>query len=255
MILAVGLAVLTGVIALPASLTREMNLYRFADTRSFLGLPNALDVLSNLPFALIGLAGLARHRQLEGAARPAGLVFFASLLAVALGSSFYHLGPGPARLLFDRLPITVAFMALLALVLGDRVSPRLARLALVPLIAAAAAAALVWYFGGEQRGGGDLRPYALTQALPLAVIPLLLALFPGRLDERRFVGALCLYLAAKGFEALDAQVYELGQLVSGHTLKHLCAGAACFLLMPVRVGEPHGSAPPSVPAASATRSG
>ena len=40
-------------------------------------------------------------------------------------------------------------------------------------------------------------------------------------------GVLALYAAAKAAEALDAQIYALGGIVSGHTLKHLLA--VCWL--------------------------
>ncbi|HEX7249749.1 MAG TPA: hypothetical protein VF262_05120, partial [Burkholderiales bacterium] len=33
--------------------------HRFADTRTFLGLPNFSDTASNIPFLLIGIAGIA----------------------------------------------------------------------------------------------------------------------------------------------------------------------------------------------------
>ena len=203
-----------------------------ADQRTLLGVPNGLDVLSNIPFALVGLLGLARLRRLEPGLRPIGLVLFVALLAVALGSSYYHLAPSAGRLLADRLPITLAFMSILALVLGDRLSPRLGRVTLGPLVALAAGAALIWYLGGDAPGGGDLRAYSLTQALPMAALPALLLVFPGRLEERRLVIALLLYVAAKLFEAFDTQIFALGHLVSGHTLKHLAAGAACFFIVP-----------------------
>jgi len=209
-----------------------------ADRRTFLGIPNAFDVLSNLPFALAGILGLARARALERELRPAGLVLFASLLAVAFGSSFFHLDPSQSRLLVDRLPITVAFLSLFALVLGDRISPGLARTALAPLLAFGLGTALLWYLGGETPGRGDLRPYALVQAVPMVALPLLLVFYPGRLDERRLFVAFALYGTAKGCEALDHQLFALLGVASGHTLKHLAAGAACFFLAPERRARP-----------------
>jgi len=38
------------------------------------------------------------------------------------------------------------------------------------------------------------------------------------------------YVIAKGFELLDKQLLELGHLVSGHTLKHLAAAVAGFVV-------------------------
>jgi hypothetical protein len=217
-----------------------------ADRRTLLGIPNALDVLSNAPFALAGALGLLRLRSVARELRPAAAVLYVSLLAVALGSSLFHLAPGPGRLLADRLPITLAFQALLALVLGDRVSPRLARALLVPLLLAGAGTALYWYLGADAPGTGDLRPYALVQAVPMVALPLLLLLQPGQpgqhgrrggLDAHRLLAAFVLYGLAKGAEALDHELFALLGVVSGHTLKHLLAGAACLCLVPAPRGS------------------
>lgn len=40
-----------------------------------------------------------------------------------------------------------------------------------------------------------------------------------------------LYAVAKAFEALDKQIFALGGIVSGHTLKHLTAAVACFWVL------------------------
>lgn len=208
-----------------------------ADQRALLGIPNALDVLSNLPFALAGALGLARLGALDRPLRPAGAALYLSMLAVTAGSGLFHLAPGPGRLLLDRLPITLAFAALLALVLGDRVSARLGRASLAPLLAASAGTALLWYYGGTTPGGGDLRPYALVQALSLVVVPLLVAFFPGKQDERRLAAAVLLYGVAKLAEILDHELFTLLFVVSGHTLKHLLAAAACVCLVPPRAAR------------------
>lgn len=238
-----GLAVLAVATVLSLGpIRQDAAYYGVADARAFLGIPNALDVLSNLPFALAGLLGLARRRRLAPALRGIGTVLFTAFVAVAIGSTWYHLEPTPARLLADRLPITLAFMALFALVIGDRISPRAGRAALLPLVALGAGTALLWYLGGARPGGGNLGPYALTQALPMALLPALLVLFEGELDERRLAAAFGLYLLAKLFELVDAPLFELGGVVSGHTLKHLAAAAACFCLLPGAAREPRSAA-------------
>jgi hypothetical protein len=205
--------------------------YGLADRRELLGIPNALDVLSNLPFALVGGLGLARARLVERAQRLPARIAFLAIGCAALGSSYYHLAPDPGRLLLDRLPITVAFMSIFAWVLGDRLGPRWGTRALAPLVGLGLAA--LWTWRGSGAGDGDLRPYVLVQAVPLACIPVLLALFPGQLDGRRFAWALFLYLCGKLTELFDAEVFALGGLVGGHALKHLLSAAACACLVPV----------------------
>lgn len=201
--------------------------YIFPDERTILGIPYFWNVVSNLPFAVVGIAGLAAMASRPPALRVAVGALFAGVFLTAFGSAWYHLAPSAGRLLFDRLPMTISFAAAFALVAADRIDQRAARPASVAaLIALAAGSALAWYWTG------DLRPYAFVQGYLLLAVALMLALFPGReLDGRRLAAALLLYLVAKVLEKFDDQVYDaLGHLVSGHALKHLAAAWACWQL-------------------------
>jgi hypothetical protein len=209
---------------------QDRTYFGHADQRTLLGLPNALNVLSNLPFACAAWFGLRRVRMLGGPQRTAARIAFLAVGAVTIGSGFYHLDPRSTGLLVDRLPISLAFAALFAWILGDRLGASWTSWTLVPLLALSLLTLWIWYGGGEL--DGDLRPYGLVQAIPLACLPFLLVLFPGELDERRLALALLFYLAAKGCELLDGEIYALGRIVSGHTLKHLLAAAACVYLAP-----------------------
>jgi hypothetical protein len=223
-------ALATLVVVVQGPILRTFDEYAFADQRALLGLPHALNVLSNLPFAWVGWLGWRRARALEPAQRRAARLTFLAIASVTLGSSWYHLAPAPERLLLDRLSITLAFATLTAWVLGDRLGERWGRVTLVPLVALSLAALFTWF--GEGDGGGDLRGYVLTQLLPLLVVPLLLLSFPGALETRRFAWALALYGLAKLCELLDAELYAFGGVASGHTLKHLLAAAACACFVP-----------------------
>jgi len=224
-----ALAVAAAVFTLPP-VQQDPNYFGHADRRTLLGVPNALNVLSNLPFAAAAWLGLCRARSLAGAQRTAAVLVFVAVGAVTFGSSWYHLAPSAPGLLVDRLPISLAFSALFAWILGDRLGARWTALALGPLVALSAWTLWIWYGSGAL--DGDLRPYGLVQAVPLVCVPLLVALFPGELDDRRLATALCLYLLAKVCEHLDAAVYSLGEFVSGHTVKHLLAAWACVHLAP-----------------------
>jgi hypothetical protein len=216
--------------------------HRMADERTLLGIPNALNVLSNLPFALVGIWGLSvtLRRRAEREApfvdpwhRWSYATIFAGALLTAAGSSYYHLAPDNFRLVWDRLPMTVAFMGLLAAIVGERVSVRAARTLLVPLVLAGTASVAYWYWG-ELRGSGDLRPYALVQFGSLLAVVTLCAAYPSRTEGGRWLAAgLVAYALAKGLEAADQPIFALGHLVSGHTLKHLVAagGAGCLVAM------------------------
>ena len=138
-------------------------------------------------------------------------------MLVSFGSAYYHYAPSNETLLWDRLPMTVAFMALFSMLLEERVTQR--RI-LMPLIALGLASAFYW------RWSGDLRPYILVQFLPLILIPVILALYERRyLNNKLILTAFGLYVAAKLLEHYDRGIFTALPL-SGHTLKHLVSGAA-----------------------------
>jgi hypothetical protein len=189
--------------------------HHFADGRTILGVPNFLNVVSNVPFVVIGILGLRATKS--ATAR----VFFGAVTATAFGSAWYHLQPDDQTLFCDRLPMAVGFMALFALVIGDRLGERLAGWLSAPLIAAGVASVVCW------RLTGDLRMYGLVQFFPLVAIPAMMLLFPSRGGGGSSLAAgLVCYAVAKLLELLDAPIFALGHVVSGHTLKHLIAAVA-----------------------------
>jgi hypothetical protein len=210
--------------------------HQFADTRTIWGIPRFGDVATNLPFVAIGIMGLWRmlanyRNRLRGPLETsieswAILVFFAGVALTGLGSAYYHAAPDNARLFWDRLPLTFAFMALFTLVVSDRISPRLAAAAFLPLLALGAWSVIAWHVG-EQRGAGDLRLYAMVQFYPVAAITLMLLLFPARSPRAPWLwGTMGFYALAKLFELLDGPIYAATGVASGHNLKHLAAAGA-----------------------------
>lgn len=220
--------------------------HQFADRTAVLGIPNFWNVVSNFPFLLIGLAGLVTCATytppgMLADLRPAYLTFFAGVSLVGPGSAYYHWHPDSTSLFWDRLPMTIAFMAFTALVVGENVSARLGRRLLWPLLAGGVASVGYWVLT-ETAGHGDLRPYVLVQFLPMLLIPLILLWFPSRLQPDRYLWMMLLaYGLAKLLEWLDQPVFALCAPVSGHSLKHLAAalGAYSFLLA-VRRRRPSG---------------
>lgn len=231
----------------------------FADQRCFWCVPHALNVLSNLPFVVIGVLGVRFLRRpevwqpgrvfLEPAERYPYLVLFIFVGLTGFGSAYYHWDPSNARLMWDRLPLAVAFMALFAAILGERVQPCLGSWLLLPLTVLGAASVIYWH-QSEIHGDGDLRFYLLVQFFPLLCIPLLLLLFPARYTRSSdLVGALAWYVGAKVLEALDKQIFAQGQLVSGHTLKHLLAAVTAYLILHMlRKRKPALARPPALAA-------
>jgi len=216
-------------------IAQDPEYHLFEDRRVVLGVPNFWNVISNLPFLLVGMMGMRAIRQSHkflciADIKTAYNLFFLSVSLIALGSVYYHLLPGNGTLVWDRLPMTVAFMALLSIVIAEFISVHLGKLALWPLVFVGVLSVLYWYIT-ERNGEGDLRLYALVQFLPMLVIPFILIFFQSTFTNTSgYWYLLCAYSAAKVFEYFDAAIYDTFHLLSGHSLKHLVAALAVFFL-------------------------
>ena len=215
--------------------------HRFVDARVILGAPNFWNVASNLPFLIVGAVGLMtvlRGGYVGGlpSQRLAYGVFFAGVAAVCFGSGYYHWSPSNATLAWDRLPMSIAFMAFVSIVIAEHIDERAAKILLWPLIALGVFSVGYWDYT-ERLGHGDLRLYGLVQFLSLAVIALTWLTLPSRLTGIGYLwGMFAGYAAAKVLEALDAPLYAvLGQQMSGHALKHVAAaGGMVFFVLALR---------------------
>ena len=198
--------------------------HNFADQRTLWGLPNFWNVVSNLPFLLVALWGLravgSRAAFVEIWERTAYCIFLTAVALVAVGSSYYHAWPDNATLFWDRLPMAIVFMVLLATTIGERISPRAGRLLLFPLLAIGAVSVMYW------RLSDDLRLYVLVQFYAVVALPLLLILFPPRYSGTAgIVTMIALYGVALALDHYDRQVAEI-ILTGGHPWKHVAAAAA-----------------------------
>ena len=240
LIAAVTLAAVAGVFSLP-SLPQSQAYHTFADRRPLLGIPNFLNVVSNAAFLLVGVLGvsyLSRRRPdsssdafIEKRERWPYAVLFLGIALTGLGSGYYHLSPDNARLVWDRLPMTIAFTAILSGTVSERIGVKAGLLSLVPLVLVGMGSVLYWQVT-ESAGRGDLRPYALVQFYPILAIPLIMLLFPPRYTRSAdLLGAAALYALAKVFEALDARIFAAVPIMSGHTLKHLAAALATYQIL------------------------
>ena len=211
--------------------------HAFADQRTLLGVPNFWNVVSNAAFFPVGLAGLwvmlRNPKPRFGAAceRWAYFVLFAGALLVGLGSGYYHLHPDNRTLFWDRLPMTLVFMALLSAAVAERIHAESGALLLLPFLLLGILSAEVWR-RGELTGIGDLRFYLLVQFYPMLAIPLMMALFPARYTRTKDMGWLLVwYAAAKALEHWDGAVFRAtGGSMSGHALKHVAAALAVAVL-------------------------
>jgi len=214
--------------------------HMFADQRSFLGIPNFGDVISNVPFAIVGLWGLEfllrlsseqlAQRFIDRRERWFYLIIFTGVLLTAFGSSYYHWEPSNARLVWDRLPMTIVFMSLVAALIAERINLRVGFWLLPILLLIGMGSVLQWHMS-ELRGAGDLRFYATVQTYSILFLFMAL-LFPPRYTCGSDLAIVAgFYVLAKILETLDKPIFRLGQIVSGHTLKHLAAAMAAYWIL------------------------
>jgi hypothetical protein len=215
---------------LPA-MPQPLPYHDFADHRTMLGVANFLDVVSNAAFVLAGLAGLIVVLR-RGTAFAADIerwpyaVFFVGLVLTGLGSAYYHLMPENESLFWDRLPMTVAFMSLVAAQVVDRIDTRTGLVLLLPMLLVGAASVLYWR-ATERIGAGNVMPYAVLQFYAVVILFLLAWLQPSRYTRGNDVyWVFAAYVLAKLLETFDRALYEFGHVASGHTLKHIAAAVA-----------------------------
>ena len=119
------------------------------------------NVVSNLPFIAVGAVGLRQFYR-----HPATLALSSGYSLSYLGSSYYHWNPNNDTLFWDRLPMTLCFMAILAIIVGERVNARFG-------------AALLWPLRSNRHIQSsavaldrDLRLYRWVQFFPVVAVPL-----------------------------------------------------------------------------------
>ena len=223
------------VIILVPSVSQDPEYHNFVDQRNISGIPNFWNVVTNVPFLVLGITGFFKiQKQVLTGVLPdlfkAHLTFFLGLFLTGLGSGYYHFDPSNSTLVGDRMAITVTFMSFFVLIFGESISTRTASRLLVPLLFLGLASVVYWNIT-ENMGTGDLRFYALVQFLPMLIIPLLLLFYGSCLSGRRLILAIIMvYGLAKIAEMFDEQIYEWIGL-SGHSLKHLIAAFGAFLFL------------------------
>ncbi|HXO88249.1 MAG TPA: hypothetical protein VN885_06325 [Candidatus Acidoferrales bacterium] len=230
-----AIAAAVGILFRMPAIPQSEAYHNFADKRTLLGIPNCLDVLSNVFFLFVGAWGLRtvfrRAQFLDPRERWPYAMFFLGVTLTAFGSSWYHLNPHDATLVWDRIPMTMGFLSLVAAILAERISPPAGLWLLVPMIAFGVGSVLYWK-ATQQQGRGDLRPYAFAQFGSLLILILLISLFPARYTRTWDLGvSLALYALAKLLEAADRPIFTALKFVSGHTLKHVAAAVSAYWIV------------------------
>jgi len=238
-VIGITVAAVAAALLVPA-MPQPIAYHDFADHREAFGVHNFLDVASNAAFLVVGIAGLIvtlgrrAHFQFSIERWPY-VVFFAGVLLTAAGSSYYHRVPDNETLFWDRLPMTIAFMALVCSQIVDRINIRAGLALLVPMLLLGAASVVYWRVT-ERAGVGNVVPYGILQGYSIVILLLMAALTPSRYTHGNYLyWVFGWYALSKVLETFDAEVLGMGHVVSGHTLKHLVAAfagvAVCLMLM------------------------
>ncbi len=227
---------IVGVLVAVPAIHQDEHYHDFAGHAVIFGIPNFWNVISNAAFliaALIGFRALHAPRAFANEwERSAYGVLLLGVALTAFGSGYYHLYPTTQTLFWDRLPMTFVFMSILSTTIGERISMKAGRRALIPLLLTGALSVVYWRFSG------DLRWYGLVQFIPMLTIPAMLLFFPPYYSSAAGTwGMLGLYSLAKIAELFDRQI---GQLIpaGGHPWKHV-AGAAAVICYALAVGRRH----------------
>ena len=206
-------------------ITDSPSYFDFADKRSFLGIDNTFDVITNLGFVVVAIYGLLLIRKNKNLSKEyliMGLILSAAILLTFVGSSYFHLLPNPQRLFWDRLPMTLIFGAMTSLLIIDRIDRYVGVIVASILIPLSAFSAIGWHLDWL-----TLKPYIMLQFGSLVFVFLIALLRPkGLIPNSAIWWSLGLYSLAKGLETFDTQIFELTTILSGHSLKHLVAAVA-----------------------------
>ena len=222
------------VLYLLGPIAQDLAYHRFSDCRPFFGIPHFMDVVSNIPFLVVGFMGIRVARKTYRK-KPMALflmtfVLFVGVFFTGLGSAVYHYAPNNFSLIFDRLPMTLVFTAFFATIIYDYVDRRVGAWVFYILLVLGVYSILYWYYT-EIIGVGDLRLYAFIQFFPVVAVPLILVFYKSsELYTRQILYAFGAYVVAKLFEHFDAQVFEFLGFVSGHTIKHLMSALAIYFI-------------------------
>ncbi|MBD79715.1 MAG: alkaline phytoceramidase [Crocinitomicaceae bacterium] len=212
-------------------ISQQHRYHQFTYDTMLLGIPNFWNVITNIPFIVVGLIGARwvwkQHRNYR--LRTLASWLFIGLIGIGIGSTYYHINPAIDTLFWDRLPMALVFSILLVVVVHNFVSKKLSRQIQWPVIICSLLSVIYWRVT-ESLGYGDLRPYILVQFIPMLLIPYFLWL--NRYGKVRgwMLASLLTYILAKISEHFDAELFELTGFIAGHPIKHLLAAMAMIFI-------------------------
>lgn len=205
---------------------QDQEYHNFADSETLFSIPNFWNVISNLPFVIIGVIGLIKVMSIkEYPLKSNFVVFFVGIFFTGFGSGYYHFNPNNTTLIWDRLPMTISFMSFLSIIIGEFIDSNKGKKFLPSFLFIGMLSIVYWIFSE------DLRFYALIQFLPILLILIILFLSKKELAYKKYFWLIIVsYTIAKFLESYDAFIYSVTyKMISGHSLKHIAAAVGPYL--------------------------
>lgn len=214
---------------------QDLNYHLFADRNEYFFIPNFWNVVSNLPFLIIGGLGMlfvafkSKGRIVE-ILQPNYFIFFLGIMLTGFGSSYYHWNPNNQTLVWDRLPMTISFMSIFSIIIGEYIGTKYVRILLVAFLSLGVGSVMYWSYT-EFIGCGDLRMYMVVQFFPMILIPIIMLFFKqGNYPAKYLWFVLLAYFVAKIFERFDFEIACFFP-ISGHSIKHVFAALAPMVFL------------------------
>ena len=208
-------------------ISQNQTYHSFADKIKLFCVPNFWNVISNLPFIVIGALGLWKTSKWfkDYALKNSFFFFFVGIFFTGFGSAYYHYNPNDTTLVWDRLPMTISFMSFLSIIIGEFIDSNFGKKALPWFLSIGILSVVYWVISH------DLRFYLLVQFLPILQIIIILFLSKNNPTFKKYFWLILLaYVVAKFLESFDFQIYKKSnELLSGHTLKHFAAAIAALV--------------------------
>lgn len=204
---------------------QDPSFHNFADSHDMMGLFNFHNVTSNLPFCIVAYLGIKDYFNDKANYTISWLAFFVGVFLVGPGSAYYHYNPNNDTLVWDRIPMTIAFMGITSAAFCNLYKIKEEAKVLFPLIALGIGSVILWHFTN------DLRVYAWVQITPILTMFYIAFAYPTeKLKPKYLVGAILFYVLAKTTEKYDQQIFDMIHY-SGHSIKHLLASITVLILV------------------------
>ncbi len=221
-----GFIIILG-ISIMDPILQDEKYHAFSDSAPLFGIPNFWNVISNLPFLLVSILGFSQLSFPKDQKR-LYQVLFLGIGLVGIGSCYYHWNPTSETLVWDRLPMTITFMTLFTIIIGEFISKIWSKRLFLPLLGLGLFSILYW----KMSSTGDLRLYGMVQFYPMVAIPVILIYFK---DQQAATSGywylLAAYILAKYCEHYDPQIHDYFTVISGHSLKHIFAAFGLYCLV------------------------